>query len=130
MTRLIDELIEIGKLIDEGHCSWGELAYLQSNKQAVLNYGDPHLCEQAGITEEEYNNGKLNPDLSFEEDFIKLEIDNDGEDNALCTIEIDDGQTLTITEDELLGLARILREHRTEIEEYFQQLEEEYKSRQ
>ena len=127
MTRLIDELIEIGKLIDEGHCSYGELAYLQANKQAVLNYGDPHLCEQAGITEEEYNNGRLNPDLSFEEDFIKLEIDNDGECNAICTIKIDDDSSITLTSFELENLMRILREHRTEIEEYFQQLEEEYK---
>ena len=130
MTRLIDELIEIGKLIDEGHCSWGELAYLQSNKQAVLNYGDAHLCEQAGITEEEYNNGKLNPDLSFEEDFIKLEIENDGECNAMCTIKIDDNDSLTLTSFEMVNLMTILREHHTEIEEYFQQLEEEYKSRQ
>ena len=101
MARLIDELIEIGKLIDEGHCSWGELAYLQANKQAVLNYGDAHLCEQAGITEEEYNNGKLNPDLSFEEDYIKLEIDNDGENNAMCTISIDDNSSITLTSFEM-----------------------------
>lgn len=127
MTRLIDELIEIGKLIDEGHCSYGELAYLQANKQAVLNYGDPHLCEQAGITEEEYNRGELNPDLLYEENYIKLEIDNDGECNAMCTISIDDGSNITLTSFELENLMLILREHRTEIEDYFQQLEEEYR---
>lgn len=126
---LIEELIEIGQKIDKGECSYGELAYLQDHKQAVLNYGDIRLCEQAGITEEEYNNGKLNPDLSFEEDFIKLEIENDEEGNALCTIEIDDGQKLTITEDELIGLKRILTDHYSEIEEYFEQVYQQFKDR-
>ena len=126
---LIEELIEIGQKIDKGECSYGELAYLQDHKQAVLNYGDIRLCEQAGITEEEYNNGKLNPDLSFEEDFIKLEIDKDGEGNALCTIGIDDGQTLTITEYELKGLKRILTDHYSEIEDYFEQLDKQFKDK-
>ena len=122
MTRLIDELIKIGKLLDEGHCSWGELAYLQANKQAVLDYGDMHLCEQAGITEEEYYNGKLNPDLSYQEDFIGLDIDQDDVGNALCTIRLDDGQELTITENELLNLRKILNENFDEIQEYFHQI--------
>ena len=122
MARLIDELIEIGKLIDEGHCSYGELAYLQANKQAVLDYGDMHLCEQAGITEEEYYNGKLNPDLSYQEDFIGLDIEQDDVGNALCTIRLDDGQELTITENELLNLRKILNENFDEIQEYFHQI--------
>ena len=122
MARLIDELIEIGKLIDEGHCSYGELAYLQANKQAVLDYGDMHLCEQAGITEEEYYNGKLNPDLSYQEDVIGLDIEQDDVGNALCTIRLDDGQELTITEDELLNLRKILNENFDEIQEYFHQI--------
>ena len=126
---LIEELIEIGHKIDKGECSYGELAYLQDHKQAVLNYGDIRLCEQAGITEEEYNNGKLNPDLSFEEDFIKLEIDQDGEGSAFCTIEIDDGQKLTITEEELKGLKRILDYHYSEIEEYFEKIYQQFKDR-
>ena len=125
---LIEELIEIGQKIDRGECSYGELAYLQDHKQAVLNYGDIRLCEQAGITEEEYNNGKLNPDLSFKEDFIKLEIDKDDEGNALCTIEIDDGQTLTITEYELKGLKRILSNHYSEIEDYFEQVYQQFRN--
>ena len=29
------------------------------NKQEVLATNDPTLCQWAGITEEEYNNGKL-----------------------------------------------------------------------
>ena len=121
-TEFQKELIRIGELIDEGHCSYGELAYLQSNKQAVLDIGDPHLCEQAGITEEEYNRGELNPDLLYEEDYIKLAIDNDGEGNSLCTIKIDDQQEITLTQFELMNLYDILRYNHREIEEYFEQV--------
>ena len=127
VTELQKELIEIGKLIDEGKCSYGELAYLQAHKQAVLNYGDAHLCEQAGITEEEYNKGELNPDLVFEESFIKLEFDTNNDGIATCTIVLDDGQKLSITEDELIGLNTILRNHYSEIEEYYHQAYERFK---
>ena len=126
---LIEELIEIGQKIDRGECSYGELAYLQDHKQAVLNYGDIRLCEQAGITEEEYNNGKLNPDLCFEENFIKLEIEHDEEGNALNRIVLDDNQELYITEDELIGLKNILTEHYSEIMDYFEQLDNQYRDK-
>ena len=126
-NELLNELIEIGRKIDEGKCSWGELAYLQANKQAVLNYGDIHLCEQAGITEEEYNNGELNPDLVFEESFIKLEFDTANDGIAMCTIVLEDGQKLVITEDELIGLNTILRNNYSEIEEYYHQAYEKFK---
>ena len=127
VTELQKELIEIGKLIDEGHCSYGELAYLEANKQAVLNYGDPHLCEQAGITEEEYNKGELNPDLVFEESFIRLEFDTKNDGIATCTIVLDDGKKLLITEDELIGLKDILTRNYSEIEEYYHQTYEKFK---
>lgn len=126
---LIEELIEIGQKIDKGECSYGELAYLQDHKQAVLNYGDIHLCEQAGITEEEFNNGKLNPDLSFEEDFIKLELDKDEWGNALARIILDDEKELYITEDELIGLKRILDYHYSEIQDYFEKIYQQFKGR-
>ena len=61
--ELQEELIRIGKAIEEGNCSYSELAFLQDHKQEVLEIGDIRLCEQAGITEEEYNNGKLNPNM-------------------------------------------------------------------
>jgi transcriptional regulator with XRE-family HTH domain len=61
--ELQEELIRIGKAIEEGNCSYGELAFLQDHKQEVLEIGDIRLCEQAGITEEEYNNGRLNPNM-------------------------------------------------------------------
>ena len=57
--ELQEELIRIGKAIEEGNCSYSELAFLQDHKQEVLEIGDIGLCEQAGITEEEYNAGKL-----------------------------------------------------------------------
>jgi hypothetical protein len=61
--ELQEELIRIGKAIEEGNCSYTELAFLQDHKQEVLEIGDIRLCEQAGITEEEYNNGRLNPNM-------------------------------------------------------------------
>ena len=128
MTTLREELIEIGQKITEGTCTYGELAYLQEHKQAVLNMGDITLCEQAGITEEEYNKGELNPDLSYEDDFVKLNIDSDDEGNTICDIILDDGQHLTLTEPELLGLRRILMNNFSEIEEYFHECYEKAKS--
>lgn len=127
VTELQKELIKIGRKIDEGKCSWGELAYLQANKQAVLNYGDAHLCEQAGITEEEFDKGELNPDLVFEESFIKLELDTANEGIAMCTITTDDRTNIILTEDELIGLKNILTYHYSEIEEYYHQTYERFK---
>lgn len=71
--ELQEELIRIGKLIEEGNCSYGELAFLQDHKQEVLEIGDVRLCEQAGITEEEFNNGKL----SIFNQIIFSTLDND-----------------------------------------------------
>ena len=128
VTELQKELIEIGQKIDRGECSYGELAYLQAHKQAVLNYGDIHLCEQAGITEEEYNNGKLNPDLSFEEDYIRVEVVDDHEGGIFTSIILDDNQELVLTEEELKGLRRILNNHYSEIEELYQKNYEKFRN--
>jgi len=57
------ELQEIKKSIQDECVSQGEIAYLESHKQEVLDTGDIELCQWAGITEEEYNNGKLNPNM-------------------------------------------------------------------
>lgn len=122
VTELQEELIRIGKAIEEGNCSYGELAFLQDHKQEVLEMGDIRLCEQAGITEEEYNKGELNPELSYKENFIRLEIDNDGEGNPSCTIKLDDGDELTLTQFELLNLKKILDNNITEINEYFERI--------
>lgn len=118
------ELLEIKKSIEDENISYAEISYLQSHKQEVLNTGDIELAQWAGITEEEFNNGELNPDLSYEEDFIKLDISSDEEYNAMCVIKIDDGQELAITEPELLGLMKILKDNKEEIQEYFHELYE------
>ena len=122
------ELLEIKKSIIKECVSEGEIAYLESHKQAVLNTGDILLCQWAGITEEEYNKGRLNPDLHYEEDFIELDIEDDQEGNAHCTIRIDDGQELVITEHELRGLIRILQDNHKDIEDYFEQLNQKYRN--
>ena len=115
------KLLEIKKSISKGCVDYEELAYLESHKQQVLNTGDVELCQWAGITEEEYNAGKLNPDLSYKEDFISLDLNQDGEYNPLCTITIEDGQELTITPFELIGLKNILTNNFQEIQEYFEE---------
>lgn len=114
------KLLEIKKSIENENVSYAELAYLESHKQQVLNTGDIELCQWAGITEEEYNAGKLNPDLSYEEDFISLDINQDDEYNPLCTIAID-GQELILTPFELIGLKNILTNNFQEIQEYFKE---------
>lgn len=117
-----NKLEEIKESIQDECISQGEIAYLESHKQEVLDSGDIELCQWAGITEEEYNKGELNPDLSYQEDFIGLDIEQDDVGNALCTIRLDNGQELTITEDELLNLRKILNENFDEIQEYFHQI--------
>ena len=117
VTELQKELIQIGQRITDGTADYDDLVTLQSHKQEVLDMGDIVLCEQAGITEEEFNKGELNPDLFYQEDFISLGIEHDSEGNALCTIKIDDGQELTLAEDELLNLMKILKENKEEIED-------------
>jgi hypothetical protein len=114
------KLLEIKKSIIKECVSYEELSYLQDHKQQVLNTGDAELCQWAGITEEEYNAGKLNPDLSYEEDFISLDLHQDEEYNPLCTIAID-GQELTLTQFELIGLKNILTNNFQEIQEYFKE---------
>ena len=125
ITELDKKLIQIGQKITDGTASYEDLAILQSHKRKVLEMGDIVLCEQAGITEEEYNKGELNPDLSYEENFIRLEIDNNGEDIALCKIVLDDNQSLVITEDELHNLKKILDNNYPEIQEYFHRFYEQ-----
>ena len=122
VTELEKQLIQIGQRITDGTADYDDLFTLQSHKREVLEMGDIRLCEQAGITEEEYNKGELNPELSYKENFVTLEIDQDYEGNAFCTIKLDDEQKLTVTEFELLNLKKILDDNITEINEYFEQV--------
>lgn len=94
--ELQEELIRIGKAIEEGNCSYGEMAFLQDHKQEVLEIGDIRLCEQAGITEEEYNNGRLNPNMEKAQALAKfLEISVEDleipEDTELPLVVLDTG---------------------------------------
>ena len=122
ITELEKKLIQIGQRITDGTASYEDLAILESHKREVLEMGDIVLCEQAGITEEEYNKGELNPDLFYKENFIRLAIDNDGEGSAFCKIMLDDEQELVITEDELHNLKKILDNNYSEIQEYFHKI--------
>lgn len=64
-------------------------------------------------------------DLTYKKKFIQLEVENDGEGNALHTIKLDDEQELTITIYELAHLKEILDENFNEILEYSKNLEQE-----
>ena len=57
-------------------------------------------------------------DLNFSEQYVRLEIVNDGEGNPLCSIKLDDEQEFVITVFELDGLKKILDKHYSEIENY------------
>lgn len=46
-------------IYNEVDLSYDELAFLQSNHEAVLEYGDIRLAETAGISEAEWNRGEL-----------------------------------------------------------------------
>ena len=61
-------------------------------------------------------------ELNFEEQYISLNIIDDGEGNPLCTIKLDDEQELTITEFEYYGLKRIIDKHGDEIKKYFEEV--------
>lgn len=57
--------------------------------------------------------------LLFEEDYIRLEIINDGEGNPLCSIKLDDEQELVITAFEFENLRKIMSKNGKKIKSYF-----------
>lgn len=57
--------------------------------------------------------------LLFKEDYIRLEITNDGEGNPLCSIKLDDEQELVITAYEFENLRKIMFENGEKIKNYF-----------
>lgn len=60
MTRLeLQQMRLIYRAIQAEEVDTDEIIWLQEHKQEVLETNDPTLCQWAGITEEEYNNGKL-----------------------------------------------------------------------
>ena len=99
------ELQEIKKSIQDECVSQGEIAYLESHKQEVLDTGDIELCQWAGITEEEYNNGKLNPNMEKAQALAKfLEISVEDleipEDTKLPFVVLDTGVEYRVLTDE------------------------------
>ena len=64
-------------------------------------------------------------DLVYKKKYIQLKVENDGEENALHTIKLDDEQELTITIYELANLKEILDENFNEILEYSKNLAQE-----
>lgn len=75
------KLAEIKEEIEKESVSYGEIAYLQDHKQEVLDTGDILLCQWAGISEDEYNNGIL-----FDDKYMvgrKIVLRNVTEDNDL-----------------------------------------------
>lgn len=116
------ELNEIKDRIEQEIVTYEDLAVLESHKQMVLNTGDVRLCEYAGITEEEFNNGRLNPDLVFEESCIRVEVEDDHEGSVFTSIVLDDEQRLTLTEHELEGLKKILTYNYNDIKDFIEQV--------
>lgn len=61
------ELLRIKKDIEnEIGISYSELAYLQSHQKEIMELQDIQLAEWSGITEEEWNNGKLNEEMAVQ----------------------------------------------------------------
>ena len=75
------KLEAIKRAIENGHVSYGEIHYLQTHKQDVLEYGDIVLAQWADISEEEFNTGKLRPTnaelLEEIEELIKQAVSDD-----------------------------------------------------
>ena len=59
--EILETLKSIQKAIEDEHVSYGEIYYLQTHKQDVLEYGDIVLAQWADISEEEWNAEKLRP---------------------------------------------------------------------
>ena len=60
MTRAeLQQMRLIYRAIQAEEVDTDEIIWLQDHKPEVLVTNDPMLCQWAGITEEEYNNGKL-----------------------------------------------------------------------
>ena len=100
--ELQEELIRIGKAIEEGNCSYSELAFLQDHKQEVLEMGDARLSEQAGITEGEFHAGALNLKARALADFLEISIEDleIPEDTELPFVVLDTGAEYYVLTDE------------------------------
>lgn len=57
--QIIETLKSIREAIDDEGVSYGEIYYLQTHQQDVMDYGDIMLAQWAGISEVQWNNGCL-----------------------------------------------------------------------
>ena len=57
--EIIETLKSIREAIEDEHVSYGEIYFLETHKQDVLDFGDIVLAQWANISEEEWNQGKL-----------------------------------------------------------------------
>ena len=57
--QVLEQLNSIREEIEKESVSYGEIAYLESHRQEVLDTGDITLMQWAGISEDEYNSGEL-----------------------------------------------------------------------
>ena len=57
---IINELNRIKEEIEKEQVSYGEIHFLQCNKEIIMELGDVVLAQWAGITEAEWNRGELN----------------------------------------------------------------------
>ena len=55
--QIIETLKSIREAIDNEGVSYGEIHYLQTHQQNVMDYGDIVLAQWAGISEVQWNNG-------------------------------------------------------------------------
>ena len=61
--EIIATLDSIKESIENERISYGEIFYLQSHQQDVLEYGDINMAQWADISEEEWNRGELYTDF-------------------------------------------------------------------
>ena len=57
---IINELNRIKEEIEKEQVSYGEIHFLQCNREIIMELGDIVLAQWAGITEAEWNRGELN----------------------------------------------------------------------
>ena len=70
--QVLEELNSIKKSIENESVSYGELAYLESHKQDILELGDIVLAQWGGISEVEWKAGKLRSDRELFETIEEL----------------------------------------------------------
>lgn len=63
--------------------------------------------------------------LTLKTDFIRLQIDTDGESNPICNIILDDSQELSVTQYELMNLYNLIKDNMETIEKVFTEIESE-----